>query len=590
VEETENDPVQEEEASEELEDQESKQISLKVLSLIKDAQQKHGLRHSDYQRYRGYCSRRLRRIRKAVGLVQGEKRKFNKKEVTEEVLKEEKHLHVPLVTAERAWAYYMQLKFESNSDPRKKFHMINRLRKAKKYAEQLELVSASSEKVDARTKLETKAYSCWLAGTLCFETAKWAEAQTLLTQARNILESLSQAVGEEEGAIFRQKMDEITPSLRYCSYNIGDASRADLMALRGKAGGGQDLDYLISQTREQQAATLQDVEWRGRKMAVKHEKVRMFLLSHQESEQELTKAEEAEAKIEIYESLLLDCKDALQVLRDELLEDPEFRNRQQTGEGKVSTQHFLYTYIQFIRHNITESRNAVLLATMRDQLDRGEKPSEGKKTVKAQDVVRMYENMIQSLAEIPSLAGLEEDEKLASDIETKITFYKAFRSYYIALAFIASQKWAEAMAVFQRSLQYVSEARARPDLAKDFSSALPKLEEAIESKQFVAHANSILETESATDQMAKIDINAAKSVPLVDRLDQYYEDPEMLKGKPNLVKFPPEFSPIACKPLFYDIALYHVEFPSLDEKLASGTGSGGGALSGWLGGWGWGKK
>ena len=180
----------------------------------------------------------------------------------------------------------------------------------------------------------------------------------------------------------------------------------------------------------------------------------------------------------------------------------------------------MFTF-QFIRHNITESRNSVLLVTMRDQLDRGEKPSEGKKTVKAQDVVRMYENMIQSLAEIPSLAGLEGDEKLSSDIETKITFYKAFRSYYIALAFIASQKWAEAMAVFQRSLQYVSQvrisertsgnipnisllqARARKDLGKELSSELPKLEEAIESKQFVAHANSILETESATEKVSQ---------------------------------------------------------------------------------------
>ena len=105
---------------------------------------------------------------------------------------------------------------------------------------------------------------------------------------------------------------------------------------------------------------------------------------------------------------------------------------------------------------------------MRDQLDRGEKPSDGKKTVKAQDVVRMYENMIQSLAEIPSLAGLEDDEKLASDIETKITFYKAFRSYYIALAFIASQKWGEAMAVFQRSLQYVSQVRIFGDFLQIF--------------------------------------------------------------------------------------------------------------------------
>jgi len=572
-------------------EEDGKQISVKVLSLIKEQQQKHGLRHADYQRYRGYCSRRLRRIRKAVGLVQGEKKKFHKKEVSEEVLKEDKHLHIPLVTAERAWAYYMQLKFESNSDPRKKYHMVNRLRKARKYAEQLEAVCADSEKVDARTKLETQAYSCWLGGTLCFETSKWAEAQSLLTKARTIYESLSQAVGEEEGALFRQKMDEITPSLRYCSYNIGDASRADLIALRGKGGGGQlgDLESLISQTREQQAATLQDVEWKGRKMAVKHEKVRLFLLSYQESDQELAKTDETEAKVDIYESLLLDCKDALQALRDELLEDPEFRNRQQTGEGKVSTQHFLYTYLQYIRHNITLSRNSALLSSMREQLDRGDKPADGRKVVKAQDIVRMYENMIQSLGEIPALAGLEEDETLAADIEAEMTFYKAFRSYYIALAFIVSQKWAEAMAVFQRSLQYLAQARNNTNLKKTMMSELPKLEQAIESKQFVAHANSILDTEMATDKMANMDLKGAKSVPLVDRLDEYYEDVDMLKGKPNLVNFPPDFSPIPCKPLFFDIALNHVEFPSLDHKLESGGAAGGaGGLSGWL--WGWGKK
>merc|ERR1712203_68420 len=120
-----------------------------------------------------------------------------------------------------------------------------------------------------------------------------------------------------------------------------------------------------------------------------------------------------------------------------------------------------------------------------------------------------------------------DDEKLASDIETKITFYKAFRSYYIALAFIVSQKWAEAMAVFQRSMQYLA---------------------------------------------------------------QYYEDPDMLRGKPNLVNFPPEFSPIPCKPLFFDIALNHVEFPSLDDKLVTeDSKAGAGGLSGWIWGWGWGK-
>jgi signal recognition particle subunit SRP68 len=91
--------------------------------------------------------------------------------------------------------------------------------------------------------------------------------------------------------------------------------------------------------------------------------------------------------------------------------------------------------------------------------------------------------------------------------------------------------------------------------------------------------------------MAEMELNTAKNVPLVDRLDQYYEDPDLVKGKPNLVNFPPEFSPIPCKPLFYDVALYHVEMPSLDHKLETpGAGAGAGGLGGWLGGWGWGKK
>jgi len=570
--------------------EEVKPFSMKVLSLIRDQQQKHGLRHADYQRYRGYCSRRLRRIRKAVGLVQGEKKKFNKKEVTEELLKDEKHLHIPLVTAERAWAYYMQLKFESNSDPRKKFHMINRLRKARKYGEKLDSLCANSEKVDARTKLETKAYHCWLTGTLHFETSKWSDAQAMLNQARTIYESLSQAVGEEEGNLFRQKMEEITPSLRFCSYNIGDASRQDLMALRDGGSGGADLDNLISQTREQQAATLQDVEWRGRKMAVKHEKARLFLISYEESGQELTRAQGNEAKIAVYEALLLDCKDAVQALRDDLVEDPEFRDRQKVKEGKVTSQHFLYTYLQFIRHSITLSRNIAMIDAMKALLEGREKPMEGKKTVKAQDIVRMYENIIQNLGEVPLLAGLEEDETLAANTRAKITFFKAFRSYYIAQAFITSQKWGEAMAVFQRSLNHAAEASKNETLELSQKTELTDLKKSIEGRQFVAHANSILETEATTEQMAGMELSSSTAGPLIDRLDQYYEDPELIKGKANLVNFPPEFTAIPCKPLFYDVALYHVEMPDLDHKLEKAPAQAGGGLGGWLGGWGWGAK
>jgi len=577
----------EEVEGEALETNEPVIFSLKVLSLIREAQQKHGLRHSDYQRYRNYCSRRLRRLRKAVGLVQGEKKKFHKKDVTEEIIAEEKHLQIPLVTAERAWAYYMQLKFESNSDPRKKFHMMNRLRKANKYSEQLDLICRNSDKVDARTKLETQAYHHWISGTLHTELgSNWAEAKNQLTAAKQIYESLSLAVGEEEGSLFKQKIEEITPSLRYCAYNIGDASVASLSDLR--TGGSEGLEGLIQEARKQQAATLQDVDWRGRKMAVKHEKVRLFMLSYQESGNELSRAKDNNAKVAIYEALLLDCKDALQVLRDELLLDPEFRSRQQATEGKVGSQHFLYTYLQYIRNTTTVSRDLVRIDAMTAQLEGREKQVEGKKSAKPQDVVRMYENIIQCLSDVTSLPGLENDDDLASNNESKMTFYKAFRSYYVAQAYINAQKWPEAMAVFQRTTQHSAKARRDPNLGASMKTQLAELERSIEGRQFVAHANSILETETITDQVATLDLGKKK--PLVDRLDQYFEDPDLIKGKPNLVNFPPEFSPIPCKPLFYDLALYHLEMPSLEEKLASSASGGGGAAKGWFGGWWGGKK
>lgn len=96
------------------------------------------MRHGDYQRYRGYCSRRLRRLRKALKFPQADKRHFKRRDVTLLQLTgkraDERFIHIPLISAERAWAYAMQLKQESNIEPRKRFHLVRKLRKACSYA------------------------------------------------------------------------------------------------------------------------------------------------------------------------------------------------------------------------------------------------------------------------------------------------------------------------------------------------------------------------------------------------------------------------------------------------------------------------
>ena len=74
-----------------------------------------------------------------------------------------------------------------------------------------------------------------------------------------------------------------------------------------------------------------------------------------------------------------------------------------------------------------------------------------------------------------------------------------------------------------------------------------QLDSDIESRQFMAHANSILELEqakSAKASDAEVD-TATAALPLIRRLDVYHQDKTMAEKKPNLAEFPPPFQVIS---------------------------------------------
>ena len=77
------------------------EVSLDIFDVIKSSRAQHGLRHGDYLRYRQYCARRLHRIRKTLKLTQG-KGRFVKKPLEPRMVKEGRHLLLPLICSERA--------------------------------------------------------------------------------------------------------------------------------------------------------------------------------------------------------------------------------------------------------------------------------------------------------------------------------------------------------------------------------------------------------------------------------------------------------------------------------------------------------
>ena len=77
--------------------------------------------------------------------------------------------------------------------------------------------------------------------------------------------------------------------------------------------------------------------------------------------------------------------------------------------------------------------------------------------------------------------------------------------------------------------------------------------------------------------------------PLVERLQVYYEDPNLTNKKANLVTFPPDFEPVPCKPLFFDVAGSMVELPDLSDRIETKKEASRGGIKGMVG-WLWGKK
>lgn len=81
------------------------------------------------------------------------------------------------------------------------------------------------------------------------------------------------------------------------------------------------LQMVISQTREKQAGSLNEITWKGKSVPVKNEQVRSFILHSHESTHEVERAETFESKMAVYDQLLMECKDGLQSLKDEMKPD-----------------------------------------------------------------------------------------------------------------------------------------------------------------------------------------------------------------------------------------------------------------------------
>lgn len=237
---------------------------------------------------RHYCTARLATLYAALKLSHG-RGKYQKKKVEVHTISEERHLHVPLVSAERAWAMAMDLKKqnERSVDLRRKQHAVRRLRKASVWASELARFAAA--RCDQRSALEAEAYATWMAACVLQEKeGAWEAALAKYGRCRRLLQELARVGEIEQQTACLQMIEEtVEPGLRFCSYQLsrqrGGAAEPDVAALVAKhesaeemAGLQARLDALAASAARRAEAAATTFSWQGREYPVKQ--VRCCLL------------------------------------------------------------------------------------------------------------------------------------------------------------------------------------------------------------------------------------------------------------------------------------------------------------------------
>ena len=150
-----------------------------------------------------------------------------------------------------------------------------------------------------------------------------------------------------------------------------------------------------------------------------------FPSAHQEAESSLSSAELPDQQA-ILEKVVDEVKDALLALQDEMKSDPNYRPAPKGGKAgdlaRVPHAQFLHTYLSFIKREAIVSRNLNIIKTLLPNM--GIEADGKTKVTKPQDLVRLYEGIIQMHNELLTLPGLEEDVAFQFEVEAKIAFYK----------------------------------------------------------------------------------------------------------------------------------------------------------------------
>lgn len=258
-------------------------VPINILLVTKTAQNQNGLKQDDYYRYSKYCSRKIHRVRKATKFTQGQRRYVKndiKLEDLEKVKKNQRALQIPLFQSERDWsqATFLRKQLTEGGEDfiRNKYGARKRFKRALQYATQLfDIIHECG--YDSQTCLEVEAYKAFIKSAFDIEYGRFKDALDELIKVNIIYSRLSKNKDLLEALIYQEKVDQIQPLIRLCTYNTGQGG-VDVSKLEEDYDKQHKIHERISQstvdTRKVGVDKIEEITYQGKSISLKTEKLK----------------------------------------------------------------------------------------------------------------------------------------------------------------------------------------------------------------------------------------------------------------------------------------------------------------------------
>ncbi|CEG38668.1 signal recognition particle 68 kda protein [Plasmopara halstedii] len=597
-------------------------LTVPILETVKAAQLQNGLRHRDFQRYRQYCTRRLRRIRKSTKFTHGKGKQYMNKKVDIETATENRLLYLPLYNAERAWGYAMQLKEDDNLDKsengedansRIKFHLNGRLRKAAEWSQRLAEICAV--RADVRTSLEAEAYAAYMAGNLAFHREEHVLALDKFSTVHRIYTDLSKVGTSSQKDLFSRSADELQPFIRFCEHRLAlrgrlaNSTDTSSLELQSSGDGANNalleskIDLVLLEARKQKVASLGLVEWKQQQLTVPTQEIGLAIVRTTELAAKLDAALDDKMRETRFLDLLSAYDGLLQALKSATA---KLEQQAKSGSALVHSDLELLAaleeYARFNKLVKQVERQVFVYQTLKRRFS----------AQQAGELIHILDMLVQTVGDILLIPGIRElEQRRAAQYSSYQAVFRACRASTVAQTYLQDKKFAEAKALYQYALAFLADAEeilaAQPAAKDDILQQLTK-EMHVELSGAVSRttAQSFLESSTRADvlrlELEQLEVTAGekekkvkrrktRQVPvLLDRQDKF--EAGSIDGNRELVKLLPEFRPVPCKPLLFDMAYNEMEFPDLTDRtktdaekaanVAATEKEGGGGLFGWF--------